>query len=491
MLLLLLAYAQVTSCSPIASIAISTSVLSTSVTCESADSTRTLFNIIWSALATIFACVWTAVHRNIPGPSQGRLSRILDMVLVVVVTLLVPEWVLAGAVRQYLNARDLGKELEAARADAAEVWEAKRQSLREMKGGEVDGARDGHATDSKDPSAEVLVEVREKDVVSLKRRTTLPAKEAALAESTLAADIGIGRLQAEWTTRHGFFIIMGGFHFYEDGKPLFPLSGRDIVELVKAGDLIPPTEEEIRGWSQGDALSKLIAIVQTLWFVIQCIARRAEDLPIAQLEIMTLAYTTITVAMYICWWYKPLNVNGPVRIAGKTLPDPVLVEQSPWYLSTFEAAIGSADRLVDLRQHSHVPTFYCGGPAGAPIDGGYSGLSGSAAVVASMIFGAVHCAAWNYVFPSTAESLIWRISSAIIVAVPGAMSITALIASTLKDTALAGVSGANLVAVFAMGGPAYVAARMLLLTLSFTTLRALPPGAYQAVQWTLKIPHFT
>ncbi|KAI0059849.1 hypothetical protein BV25DRAFT_1918216 [Artomyces pyxidatus] len=45
------------------------------------------------------------------------------------VALLVPEWVLAWAVRQLLGARDLAKELEAAGEEAVRAWDEKRAKL--------------------------------------------------------------------------------------------------------------------------------------------------------------------------------------------------------------------------------------------------------------------------------------------------------------------------------------------------------------------------
>ncbi|KAI0057724.1 hypothetical protein BV25DRAFT_1830794 [Artomyces pyxidatus] len=503
MLVFLLAYyAQTASGSPIASTALVipsniTFAFSTPAALQSTDSGRTLYNIIWSSLATIFACVWTAVHRNIAGPSQGRLSRFLDMFGVVVASLLTPEWVLAGAFRQYLNARSLSKELEAARGEAVKVWEAKRRSLRQ---GRLNEGRRG-TSESKDLSTDVVDEVKEKDVASLSRRTKLASspgdevdgEDLTPVESTLELEDGIGRLEGKWTARHGFFIIMGGFHYYKDGRPLFPLSRHDVIELVKTGDLVLPTDDEIRGWSQADTLSKLIAIIQTLWFVVQCIARRVEGLPIAQLEIMTLAYTTIAIVMYMCWWYKPLNVSSPVRVAAKRLPDPVPVEHRLPFLFALEIIMGTADRLVDMRQEAYVPPFYTGGVSGGPPINSADVFSGGIAVIAAMVFGAVHCAAWNYVFPSTVERRIWRVGAAIIVAAPGAMAIAAFLAVSMhsRGGVVRRVGDISLAAVFTICGPLYVAARLLLLVLSFTTLRALPPGAFQAEQWTLKIPHFT
>lgn len=89
-----------------------------SATCESIRNCRTLLGIIWSCLGTIFACIWVAVHRNIPGPKQKPFSVHLEWFKVVFLTLLVPEWILAWAVRQNLYARRLAKELEGARVDS-------------------------------------------------------------------------------------------------------------------------------------------------------------------------------------------------------------------------------------------------------------------------------------------------------------------------------------------------------------------------------------
>lgn len=282
---------------------------------------------------------------------------------------------------------------------------------------------------------------------------------------------------------------MGGFYHYKNGKPQHPLSRKDVVDLVKNGDLVLPIDEEIRNWSQSDVLSKTLAVVQTLWFIIQAIARRTEGLPITQLEIMTLAYAVITVAMYVAWWDKPQNVGGPVRVAVKEMPEPERVPERAWHMRIFDIVAGWQDDLVNLRRDRRVPTFYGGSALGK---GDNSFRADFIALCAAMVFGAVHCAAWHYVFPSHAEKLIWRVSSLAIVALPAAMLVPVLVlllwdfvdTSDFVDQLLFPF-------MFALCAPLYIAARLLLLALSFSTLRSLPPDAYRAVQWTLRIPHFT
>lgn len=118
---------------------------------------------------------------------------------------------------------------------------------------------------------------------------------------------------AEWTMRHCFFVIMGGFHLYDGSTPRYLFSETQIVELVKRG-LHPPSEETIKDKSKGDGLSKALALIQTAWFITQCIARRAAHLPITELETVTLAYTAVNVVIYAFWWSKPLNADVPIAV---------------------------------------------------------------------------------------------------------------------------------------------------------------------------------
>lgn len=104
--------------------ATTTALDATGSVCDSINNCRTLVSIVTSCLGTIFACVWVAVHPNIPGPTQSWLSRQVESLKVVVVTLLAPEWVLAWAVRQFLTARKYAVMLEDARKTAMEEYAA-------------------------------------------------------------------------------------------------------------------------------------------------------------------------------------------------------------------------------------------------------------------------------------------------------------------------------------------------------------------------------
>jgi hypothetical protein len=67
-------------------------------------SCRSLWNIIWSCIVTIFACTWVAVHPNVPTPEQNALrcwySRPLRRARIMLYALIGPEFVLFWAWRQ-------------------------------------------------------------------------------------------------------------------------------------------------------------------------------------------------------------------------------------------------------------------------------------------------------------------------------------------------------------------------------------------------------
>ncbi|KAI0066299.1 hypothetical protein BV25DRAFT_1913056 [Artomyces pyxidatus] len=454
---------------------------SAATSCPDSANCRSLYDIVWSSLATILACVWAAVHRNIPGPSQRRAPRMLEMAKVVVVTLLVPEWVLAWAVRQCLNARAVARELEEGRAEAERSWEEKGRwrtsGGAQPKPEDVDGQLD----EFEDAGGIPLTDARPASVEDSDER---------LAQGfLLAIEDGAGRLGSKWTIRHGFFVIMGGFHLYEEGVPRHPLSSRDVIELVKTGDLVLPTEDEIELLSRGDVLSKSIAVLQTLWFIIQFITRRAQGLPISQIEVMTLAYATITVTMYAFWWYKPLNIGGPIRIVGKGLPEQPETVNKKERTKVSEIVLGTQDWNLDLRQQARVPTFYSGGQEPRAARNAFP--SDIIALASAVVFGGVHLIAWHYVFPSRAEAILWHISSTAIIAVPGSLVMVALFVMCVAKTSLEKVGNFVTSLAFVLSGPLYITARVALLVLCVTSLRTLPAGVYETAQWTIRIPHIS
>jgi hypothetical protein len=108
--------------------------------------------------------------------------------------------------------------------------------------------------------------------------------------------------------------------------------------------------------------------------------------------------------------------------------------------------------------------------------------------IVGIAFGAIHCVAWSYVFPSHAELVLWRTSCIAMMAVP--------LLSTISCTAYTGyLNSAQAVimyiswALLGLTSWLYIAARLGAIVVAFTTLRFLPSEAFAAVDWTTFIPH--
>jgi hypothetical protein len=282
---------------------------------------------------------------------------------------------------------------------------------------------------------------------------------------------------------------MGGFELYDSNgeRPLYPLDLKNIENLVQSGAIDFPniTEKEIEDRSKGDFISKGLAIIQTGWFIMQCIARGAAHLAITELEIMTVAFAVLNLITYVFWWNKPLNVACPVRIMlkeGHRAPEP----RSPEILDRIERMLSliipNRDIEVDLLREKRVPTFYAG-----RIDAdsqSYIALFIVETLIA-MVFGGIHCIAWSFSFPTHVEHLLWRASSIAIISTPFLVLATLISLGCLDLDVLD-----NFLYLFLFFIPfVYIFFRLILMVLSFISLRSLPPNAFYTVHWTTFIPH--
>ncbi|KAF7984105.1 hypothetical protein HWV62_16716 [Athelia sp. TMB] len=403
---------------------------------------------------------------------------------VLITALLAPEWILAWAVRQLLVARRLAKRLEKARVQ--------REGMDNRGAGDAEGkALEGVPLGTIYRWAlRPLIDARR--VLELKKaddglnsaatlgRSSGPSNKPEDNQLEMVRDIANdGEV---WTTQQALFAIMGGWYSYtKDGRPRHPLSPEMVVQLVKRGLITSPRIEELANQSKGDALSKCVAIGQTLWFVVQCIARLITHLPLASLEVMTLAYTVITVAMYIVWWNKPLNVTCAIRITEEVVRDENPRKKTMW-LWLGSHVMGMQDELVDLTRLSRVPSCWAGNPELEEVL-----YANSIAIVVAIAFGAVHCIAW-FAFQSLQEQQVWRVCAITITAVPVILTwvfwMAIFVAAWKKAYILHIILPPYVLLAFI-----YSVSRCILIVIAFTSLGDLPPAAYQTVDWTTFAPH--
>ena len=216
---------------------------------------RTIWDILWSCLATIFACSWVSIHPNIPAPNESSWRIFFRRLELMFWAVVFPEMIITWALRQWLGARRLEK--------------------------------------------------------FYKGNQMYPIYPQILNHKILMLDNNRG-----WTRTHGHFIQMGGFMLFEGDIPKGVLSPKGFSELLAAGKIEFPTVtvEEIQDRSKADGFSKTIALGQTLWFVAQSIARRAQHLDLTLVELLTLSLAVLNGVMYFLWWNKPMDVRCPIRV---------------------------------------------------------------------------------------------------------------------------------------------------------------------------------
>ena len=89
-----------------APLSIITDITITQCTCSNQ---RTIWDIIWSCLVTIFSCCWVSVHPNIPRPDDSLIKKALRRLELMLWSIFAPELVIYWAAKQWLAARRLAK----------------------------------------------------------------------------------------------------------------------------------------------------------------------------------------------------------------------------------------------------------------------------------------------------------------------------------------------------------------------------------------------
>lgn len=65
---------------------------------------RTVSDIIWSCLATTFACTWVSVHPNVPFKGEGEWTLRLRRFILMLSSILMPEIMVMWAFKQWRGA---------------------------------------------------------------------------------------------------------------------------------------------------------------------------------------------------------------------------------------------------------------------------------------------------------------------------------------------------------------------------------------------------
>lgn len=250
-------------------------------------------------------------------------------------------------------------------------------------------------------------------------------------------------------------------------------------------------------------------MLQATWFVIHCIARLVNHLPVTIIETVAIGYAVFTVITYALWWHKPLGIEVPFR-ATVASPDTADVTPLPSPPGLIPRKLGKEYLLdwVDI----HLSSTFFGGDVtddlppskeeGVPrLWSGHENNLTLFYVVTSgglfgTIFGAIHCAAWNSHFPTSIERILWRVSSLYIALIPAPVVILIFTAEKLADNFGLDVPGQDNFwfghgyrLLWMLLYSVYIVARAFLLLEPFLAMRSFSYGAYEDISWTDFLPH--
>jgi hypothetical protein len=318
---------------------------------------------------------------------------------------------------------------------------------------------------------------------------------------------------------------MGGFMEYEGNRPIRVLYPRQLesYSLTGNGDFPRISKAEIDDRSKGDAISKVAVILQTGWFVTQCIARGVQGLPITELELITVAFATLNFVIFLLWWDKPQNVQRGVRVYKKRSTEVAVddgdVETTVGFLGALGDALSDLPAAVlrgpsvnqgafdswlvrvltwpflkplyvmlsydDDGYDKRVDTFYPDNWVTASAD-----FSILLVVTITVAFGGIHCIGWSFNFPSSLERTFWRVASLSITCLPILIPLLTPLGSRVDKVLLREQFGNLCLHMsFILPLSIYVLSRLVLLAIPLLSLRSLPPAAFHIVHWTAIIPH--
>ncbi|KAF5687117.1 hypothetical protein FCIRC_2505 [Fusarium circinatum] len=312
------------------------------------------------------------------------------------------------------------------------------------------------------------------------------------------------------TMAHAFYVQMGGIvickpstraewkaQVKNDPEQTFsPTRHGNFMAKVSRSLYIEPgmlriPEHEVKDLSKADVITKAFAIIQCTWLVVQSICRAAQGHTISLLELATLEFIFCAFIMHIFWWNKPFDVESRRVIIA--MP-PNLENTAVLNTLSMDDLTASNEKLFRKRIQDLSPDIVSDLVFEIVImheDRKFSRFMPSISLyIASTTFLAIHLAAWNWEFPSTVVSSLWRWLN-LGTLVVSFMPLLAAIASYWTSGEYTRFSDYLFMSLAAASAVFYIISRLVVLGLTFYCLLLMPESAYTTLDWLAWVPHFS
>ncbi|KAF3074338.1 hypothetical protein CFAM422_003741 [Trichoderma lentiforme] len=272
----------------------------------SAPQFRGTMAILQSCILTLVACIYTAIHLNVP-VKVDWLSLLQTKVWWVLIALFAPEIVLFSAASQFRDA-----------------WKF-RSAIRALQ----------------DESKTVDKEFK----FTLSYAFFVVMGGVHIERSRIARFLSRQGIDSRFTLDGTASDVRDELLFSEDSRATLPLTPQGVLDLCKYGCWVYVSKTKIDARSKADQIQKALVLLQVSWMVLQCIARRAYGLPLALLEVHIMVHVVCAVILYLFWFEKPLDVRAPEIVYDPSWDSALaLVVQKTMY----------DDQLRGLRRY-HIP----------------------------------------------------------------------------------------------------------------------------------------
>lgn len=434
---------------------------------------RGSLDILQSCLATIVLCTWSVLFLNVPDEHEGPWKRFKAKTRWMLFTVFFPEVLTGVAAEQWWSACQAVEDF----ARLEEEWEAALGSVSSSK---------------KTPRTQ-------NNLVRLRR--------------------------SPWTMRHAFFADMGAVHLKCPDFPAFPVNSHQLIYLVEHNHIEYPEIQAKAIWdrNKADALSRVLTLVQIIWFLIQAIGRCVQHLALSTFELSCLAFIFCSINTSFFFRHKPRDVETPFLLSCNATVAKILAEAGdrgkPYTQTPLDFVKPPVSRTsliapfwfgvrvcFDWGKHADVLPIRAFGNSTTTPPRGLRVTDIAYGNIFTIAYFGIHLAGWNFTFPSRAELILWRVSSltllGLLVFYLFAVAFGTVMANRLAKglfknhdaTTILGV--ANLlprwVAVITHAPIflIYSLARGYIMVEGFFALRALPTSTFASVNWSNFVPHF-